>query len=129
MARIILIDDDRTTLMAIRALLEKLGHQVVVAEDGADGVECFLEEEPDVVITDIFMPRQDGLETLRRLRRLNPDVRVICMSAGPSRLDQSEEMRDTMLTFAEEFGALATLAKPVESEQLRAVLDRVLAAG
>ena len=128
MARIIVIDDDQTTLTAARALLERLGHEAITAESGAEGVESFLAYDADLVLTDIFMPHQDGFETLKRLKALNPQAKVVCMSIGPNRLIDAASVRDTMLRFATEFGADGSLTKPLRIEDLREVIDTVLKA-
>ncbi|WP_029008175.1 response regulator [Azospirillum halopraeferens] len=127
MARIIVIDDDQTTLAVARTLLERLGHSVVAVGSGTEGVTVYLEQGADLVLTDIFMPDQDGLETMRRLKSLAPGVPVVCMSAGPSRLSDTTQVRDTMLRFAQEAGADASLTKPLDAGALKRVVDAVLA--
>ncbi|HEY0833458.1 MAG TPA: response regulator [Azospirillum sp.] len=127
MARIMVIDDDPATLLAARALLERLGHEVVTADSGSEGVESAVADAPDMVLTDIFMPFQDGLETLRRLKREVPGLPVVCMSAGPRQLAQPNATRDAMLRFARHFGADASLTKPLHPADLKAVLATVLA--
>jgi len=69
MARILLIDDDDQVRGAIRRILERAGYTVVDAPDGAAGIRAQREQPADVIITDIFMPQQDGIETIRQLRR------------------------------------------------------------
>ncbi|MBP2312244.1 response regulator [Azospirillum soli] len=128
MARIIVIDDDQTTLSAARALLEKLGHEAITAASGVEGVVSYLAFEPDLVLTDIFMPHQDGFETLKRLKALNPQAKVVCMSIGPDRLIDAVTVRDTMLRFATEFGADGSLTKPLRIDDLRDTIDKVLKA-
>ena len=127
MARILVIDDDTTTLMAVRAMLERMGYEVDTAPSGAQGIERFRVAEPDIVLTDIFMPRQDGLETMRVLKSINPAARVVCISGGPERLPDAAPVRDTILRFARDFGADASLPKPLRPEAVKAVLDRLLA--
>lgn len=126
MARIIVIDDDTTTLTAARLLLERLGHEVVTATSGVEGIESYLAEDADLVLTDIFMPQQDGFETMKRLRSVNPRARVVCMSLGPSSLAEPGQVRDTMLRFAREFGADGSIAKPLNVDELRTVIDTAL---
>ncbi|MGQ9370575.1 response regulator [Azospirillum sp. A39] len=126
MARIIVIDDDPPTLSLARALLERMGHTVDAVASGAEGIARFLERGADLVLTDLFMPDQDGLETLRRLKSLAPGLPVVCMSAGPSRVADTGQVRDTMLRYAHEAGADATLTKPLEIATMQRVIESVL---
>jgi diguanylate cyclase (GGDEF)-like protein len=66
--RILLVDDEPLARLALQAAVERLGHQWTAAEDGEAGWRRFLEDQPDVVITDLLMPRLDGLELCRRVR-------------------------------------------------------------
>lgn len=126
MARILVIDDDPITLALAEMLLERLGHEPVTAASGAEGIGRYLERGADLVITDIFMPNQDGLETLRRLRSLDPQAKVACMSSGPRSLPEVAPMRDRMLEFARECGADGSIVKPLELEPLRTLVESLL---
>jgi two-component system chemotaxis response regulator CheY len=66
--RILLVDDEPLARLALQAAVERLGHQWTAAEDGEAGWRRFVEDEPDVLITDLLMPRLDGLELCRRVR-------------------------------------------------------------
>ncbi len=121
MARIIVIDDQEPIRRVVRRALEKEGHEVLEASDGEIG-EQLLERSPaDVVITDIFMPGQDGILTLRQIRKRFPAVKVIVMSGGDS-TGMMDLRRD-----AELLGAVKSLQKPFNARDIvdvvRAVLD------
>ncbi len=121
MARIIVIDDQEPIRRVVRRALEKEGHEVLEASDGEIG-EQLLERSPaDVVITDIFMPGQDGILTLRQIRKRFPAVKVIVMSGGDS-TGMMDLRRD-----AELLGAVKSLPKPFNARDIvdvvRAVLD------
>jgi DNA-binding NtrC family response regulator len=121
MARIIVIDDQEPIRRVVRRALEKEGHEVLEASDGEIG-ERLLEGSPaDVVITDIFMPGQDGILTLRQIRKRFPAVKVIVMSGGDS-TGMMDLRRD-----AELLGAVKSLQKPFNARDIvdvvRAVLD------
>src|SRR5213076_428484 len=106
MARIIVIDDQEPIRRIVRRALENDGHQVFEASDGELGM-ALLEREPvDVVITDIFMPGMDGIQTLREIRKRFPAIKVIAMSGGDSTglLDLRHD--------AELLGALKSIQKP-----------------
>ena len=120
MARILVIDDDNHIRETVRRVLEARGHNVRVVEDGADGIDSIAESAPDLVITDIFMPGQDGIETLVELRKAFPKLKVIVMSGG----DSSGVMN--LLEDAKLLGANRTLPKPFKPEELMEAVDTVL---
>src|SRR5712691_13430957 len=118
MARIIVIDDNDAVRMTMRRALERAGHEVLEASDGEAGLKLLAETGAPLVITDIFMPGQDGIVTIRRIRKESPGVKVIAVSGGDStgRLDLRKA--------AELFGAATSLRKPFSSAALlRAVQD------
>ena len=120
MARIIVIDDQEPIRRVVRRALEKEGHEVLEASDGEIG-EQLLERSPaDVVITDIFMPGQDGIVTLRQIRKRFPAVKVIVISGGDSSgmLDLRQD--------AELLGAVKSLQKPFSAREIVDVVRDVL---
>ena len=121
MARILLVDDDADVRNVVRRLLERAGHTVDEAADGRIGVERFRAEPADVVIMDIFMPNQEGLETIRELRREFGDVKIIAMSGGGRTGDLD------FLEHARAFGAARSLLKPVTADVLLAAIDELTA--
>ena len=120
MARIILIDDDNAVRATTRRVLERAGHEVLEASDGAAGLKLLAQTGADLVITDVFMPGLDGMVTLRRVRKEFPQVKVIVMSGGASYglLDLRHE--------AQLLGAAATLGKPYERTELLRLVSTVL---
>src|SRR5262249_50928853 len=103
-AAILVIDDDADTRDFLKATLETAGHQVTVAGNGMEGVQAFHKKPADLVITDLFMPDQEGLETIKQLRLESPDLAIIAMSGKPT--------GGTMLTVAKHLGASVVLQKP-----------------
>src|SRR5262245_27399280 len=88
MARILVIDDDQEVLSVIRRIVEDAGHTVSTALDAEGGLAQFRAEPHDLVLCDVFMPGKSGIATLKELRLLSPDVRVIVMSGGtPSHIE------------------------------------------
>jgi CheY-like chemotaxis protein len=81
MTEILIIDDDDRVRRLFRAALELHGYSVRDAEDGIEGVASYRQRPADLVLCDVQMPRQDGLETLQQLRSEFADVRVVLMSA------------------------------------------------
>ncbi|MGE3073171.1 MAG: PAS domain S-box protein [Dehalococcoidia bacterium] len=88
--RILVVDDDETVRSVTRRIIEHAGANVLSAEDGPAGLEAY-QANPgiDLVLVDMTMPKMDGEETFRELRRINPDVRVVLMS-GYSEQDATE---------------------------------------
>jgi two-component system, chemotaxis family, chemotaxis protein CheY len=118
MARIIVIDDNDAVRLTMRRALEKAGHQVFEASDGEAGMKLLTEPGVDLVITDIFMPGQDGIVTVRRMRKEFPGIKVIAVSGGDAtgRMDLRKD--------AEVLGAARTLRKPfLPAELVQAVRE------
>jgi DNA-binding response OmpR family regulator len=119
MTTILVIDDDPGIRRMVRHLLSDAGHVVIEAKDGQEGLRLFREARPNVVITDIIMPNQEGLETIREIRNEAASVLIIAMSgAGSSRM---------VLDIAGKLGADAALAKPFRAAQLAELVSRLLA--
>lgn len=123
MARILVIEDEELTRCLMRDILESGGHEVVDAKDGNEGLAIQRVRPADLVVTDIFMPQKDGLETIAELRQVFPDLPIIAVSGGgqASNLD--------FLRFAERFGATRVLAKPFPAEDLLEAIQSCLGIG
>ena len=121
MAHVLVIDDESPVRTVLRYALEAAGHEVSEAADGREGMEAFARRRADLVVCDVFMPGQDGLETLRRLRRLDPAVKVIVMSGGSRSMPGVDFLR-----VARMLGAAAALAKPFGMAGLVALVAEVL---
>jgi DNA-binding NtrC family response regulator len=112
-ARIIVVDDDRSVQTAIRALLERKGFQVVGAGSGSAGLKAVSDAAFDVAIVDIFMAGMDGVETIKALKALAPMMPVIAMSG----------MR---MCSAAELGAAVSLLKPFRPRELITAIETCL---
>ncbi len=122
MARILVIDDDEDVRRAIRRHLQSDGHDVVEAPDGKVGMKLFRENPADLVVTDLFMPEQEGLETIRELRRLAKDTKILVVTGSPSGGPFDFRAHATLL------GAGATLNKPFTREELLGTVHGLLGA-
>jgi DNA-binding NtrC family response regulator len=120
MARILVIDDQESIRRIVRRALEQDGHQVTDASDGEMGMQVLARHGADVVITDIFMPGQDGILTLRQVRKQFPGLKVIVISGG-----DSTGMMD-LRKDAELLGAVKSLQKPFTSRELVELVRSVL---
>jgi DNA-binding NtrC family response regulator len=120
MARILIIDDDDTLRGIIVKSLTFAGHHVTQTNNGRKGVDLFRSNPTDLVITDMVMPEQEGMETIKILHREFPDLRIIAMSGG---LDGSP----LYLDLTRRLGAACTLSKPFTLQQLREAIEIVMA--
>ena len=112
MARILVIDDEVTSRIILRTILEDAGHHVIEAEDGKEGIRAYKEESIEIVITDILMPEKDGLEIISELCQGEIDVKIIAISSG-GRFAPSNYLRSATLC-----GAICTFEKPVDRDEL-----------
>jgi len=119
MARILVIDDDDDLREMIVAALRFAGHLVAQASSGREGTRLFHSEPTDLVITDIVMPGQDGIETLMALRKEYQRLPIIAMSG----LSRDSPL---YLQIAARLGARRTLAKPFPLEELLRLTNEVL---
>lgn len=119
MARILVIDDDDDLRGMIVTALRVAGHLVAQASSGREGTRLFHSEPTDLVITDIVMPGQDGIETLMALRREYESLSIIAMSG----LSRDSPL---YLQIAARLGARRTLAKPFSLEELLRLTNEVL---
>ena len=122
MAYILVIDDDRAILSVAELLLERDGHDVVVASVARDGLRRLEREAFDLVIVDIFMPDMDGLETISHVHRVRPGLPVIVMSGY--QFQAAIAPRPDFLHMATVLGAKSSLKKPFRpAELMQAVAD------
>ena len=118
MIRILVIDDEAPVRDMLRQTLERAGYEVADAGAGRQGVVQLRQQPADLVITDILMPEQEGIETIRMLRKEFPQVKILAISGG------GKKGKLDILPIAQTFGAHYTLTKPFERKDL---LDAVSA--
>lgn len=112
MTKVLVIDDDVDIRDMLEELLTRFGYEVMTASQGREGLRVARQQSVDLVITDILMPVQEGIETIYELKRNLPGVKVIAMSGGG--IVQPEDY----LVTAAMFGAEMTLPKPFEPEDI-----------
>ena len=112
MPRILVIDDNDDFRSLLKAALEGDGHQVETAPNGQNAADVLLARPADVVVTDIFMPGKEGIETISELQKQFPRMHIVAMSGRPSATDFDP------LSIAEQLGAAKTLKKPFPIEEL-----------
>ncbi len=124
MTRILIIDDDAAVCAATKIVLEANGFAVVTVGDGLAGIRAIEREEFDLVICDLFLPKMDGLEATKAIRKIRPAMPVITAS-GFMFGGKCPEMPN-FDAMAGEAGASATLYKPFKPKDLLQVIQKVL---
>ncbi|HET9012616.1 MAG TPA: response regulator, partial [Gemmatimonadaceae bacterium] len=117
MTRVLIVDDDPSTLASLSRAFRLAGHEAVVCDNAARGIELVRAERFDVVFSDVVMPGKDGLAMLEELRERGLAIPIIMMS-GQATVDMA--VRATRL------GALDFLEKPVSADKLLITLDNAL---
>jgi CheY-like chemotaxis protein len=125
MPDIVVIDDDKIIRVLLEDILTSAGHSVRLTCNGAEAVRSVDEKEPDVVITDIFMPEKTGLETIIELRTRHPNVRIIAMSGDTI---SRENAHSECLRLARCLGSKVILEKPFSKTQILDALEITLKA-
>lgn len=113
--RILVVDDEEHILSVLRDFLENLGYEVVTAEDGEDALAKFEPEKFDVVISDLLMPRMDGLELLNKIRLLDKHVIFLMITGYPSIETAVDAIKK---------GAYDYITKPFHMEDVRIKIER-----
>jgi len=115
---VLVADDDDLVRESLEAALSRQGVTVGTAADGCQALAYLQCQRPDSVILDLFMPDKDGLEILREIRVLAPDIAVLIISGGGS-----DEKFLQYLEMAEKLGADAVIRKPFALDALLTLLD------
>ena len=117
MAKILIVDDSRTSRKMLRNILESNGHEIIdEAVNGHEGVQKFQALKPDVVTLDITMPVVDGVEALKMIKALDPESKVVMVTAA----GQKNKMIECIKAGANEF-----LTKPFEQQEIVDVINKM----
>lgn len=116
MAKILVVDDRAEIRTTFQIILERHGHDVLLANNGQEAIDRYRQHLPDVTVLDMFMPVMNGFDALFLLRQEFPDAPIIAMSGG------GKNMGADALEEAQNLGARLTLQKPVSP---RALIDAV----
>ena len=109
MAKVLVVDDEKSIRISLREFLRNDGHEIWVAEDANRAMALFDTEDIDVVVADINMPRVTGVSLLKAIKEKSPHVQIILITGDPTAETECEAMRA---------GAFDYLAKPICVEQL-----------
>ena len=118
--RILIIDDEPMTLELLYEVLTREGYEVVQADNGVEGVKLFKEQPCDLLVTDMVMPVQDGLQTIFELRNDYPRLPVIAISAGGT------VPKERYLAVAGYLDRIQTIPKPFAPAELIKVVKEQL---
>lgn len=117
--QILVVEDDADSCEIVGTVLREAGYSVDLAGDGVEALERAAQRRPDVVVSDVQMPKLSGLGLAKRLHAVDPELPIIlntCLS----------ETRD-VLTAAEAYGAVACLRKPMNLDELLWLIEKSLA--
>ena len=114
---VLVVDDDPQVLKLVSKILTSAGYRVMEASNGRRALEVVGESQVDLILTDLIMPEQEGVETIAKVRKDHPAVRIIAMSGAAG---------SPYLRVAELMGAEAVLQKPFGAEELLQIVQKVL---
>jgi signal transduction histidine kinase/DNA-binding response OmpR family regulator len=113
---VLIVDDEAPVRALLAEILMKAGYEVLQASDGEEVEEAVRERAPGIVITDLVMPRKEGIETIAEIRRLAPEAKIIAISGA---------FGGRLLNIATHLGANAALAKPIAADVLLRTVDDI----
>jgi two-component system, chemotaxis family, chemotaxis protein CheY len=117
MAKILIVDDSALSRRRLRGILESAEHTVIEAEEGMIAIEKYFLERPDVVLLDLIMRGMFGIEVLKKLRQMDPQVKVVVATA---------DIQTSTQTIVLEEGAMSFVTKPFVPEQILMAVNSAL---
>ena len=122
MARILIVDDSPIQIAGMRRIVEALGHEVSIAEDGASGVERAKRDLPDLILMDVVMPNLNGFQATRMISReaTTRHIPIVMVTTKDQDTDRVWGMRQ---------GAKAYINKPIKEPELVAIIRQMLGGG
>lgn len=118
MSKVLIVEDEVAQRMLYEAEISEMGFQVILAKDGVEAVEKLREHQPDVIILDLMMPNMHGLDAMRKLLSINPNIPVIIHTAY-------SHYKDNFMSWAAE----EYVVKSSDLTELKSALRRVLTTG
>lgn len=113
---ILLIDDEESQLLSLKSFLTRRNYKILTASNGKDGFDVVRNNTVDIVLTDFRMPEWDGYEVLKQIKKLNPEIDVVIMTAFGSVEDAVNIMKA---------GAYDYITKPIDLDELENLLGRI----
>ena len=122
-ATILLVEDEELLRAGVQEVLEIQGYKVITAPDGEQALACLAAQTIDLIITDLVMPKMDGVDFVKQLRKIKPDLPVIVVSGSTRNIMQRYGIDSIQVP-----GANASLPKPFKSVDLIEQVRQLLAA-
>ena len=122
-ATILLVEDEELLRAGVQEVLEIQGYKVITAPDGEQALACLAAQTIDLIITDLVMPKMDGVDFVKQLRTIKPDLPVIVVSGSTRNIMQRYGIDSIQVP-----GANASLPKPFKSVDLIEQVRQLLAA-
>ena len=119
MPKILVVDDSPTEVFQFKQLLEKMGYEVITADNGRDGVMMAAREQPDIVLMDIVMPDMNGFQATRQITR-GADTKHIPVIIVSSKNQETDKV------WGQRQGASGYVTKPVDTEELVSTMKGVM---
>jgi CheY-like chemotaxis protein len=133
MQRILIVDDELDVRDSVKCVLDLAGYEVLTADNAADALERLGRTPIDLVITDIIMPKMNGVQAIQSIRKEFPLVRIVAISGGgnfgAAGYQPAAIATNAYLRSAEEAGAHVVLTKPFEVEDLLQAVETLLGVG
>lgn len=120
MAKILLVEDDDLVRDMLTQILQRASHQVMCATNGEEAAEYLQKNEPDIMVTDIIMPKKSGITLISEVKNRHPKMEIIAISGG-GRLDPTG-----YLDLSETLGASVSFEKPIDNTALLMAIDLLL---
>lgn len=120
MATILLVEDDDLVRDMLTQILQRASHQVLCASNGEEATELLKKEKPDIMVTDIIMPKKSGITLISEVKNRHPGMEIIAISGG-GRLDPTG-----YLDLSESLGASVSFEKPIDNTALLMAIDLLL---
>ena len=114
---ILIVDDSPTETHILKGILERAGYRVITAENGERGVSSAIESTPSLILMDVKMPKMNGIDATKEIKKLNPAITVIAQTAYAFSTE-----RDEILAA----GCSDYISKPVPKEKLLALIEKYL---
>ncbi len=114
--KILIVDDDRDIVKIITTMLEGREWDITVAYNGMEALENVTANHPEIILLDIMMPEMNGIEVLKKIRKIDPEARIIMITA----FGDVESYLDSM-----ELGAYEYINKPFETDELLGMIEKV----
>ncbi len=121
MPKILVVDDDPQILKMASLMLERDGYQVVICDDSRQVMALIEQHNPVVIVTDILMPEQDGIDIINKIREQKLPLKIIAMSGGRRKITAEFNLKSAVM-----LGANAVLQKPFARDSLLKTVNQLL---